>query len=213
MTQATDYTKLTLSDREHTSNGELEHVTIVMEDKETKQNSKWTKCKRSAMDTNKRFLNKVQSLNRIALAGIAVLAIAVLAIAVLGIFSVVATAVSSSEVHPSLDVKANTTQATRLDMEPALRETTGFKELEVSTEENITKASKISSDSFHQQAELETQVSNRPENTEKRFDELKSNGDEKRKDLSKKVNRTEQNANYPHIRVERVDTELEDLYE
>ncbi len=102
-----------------------------------------------------------------------------LAIAVLGIFSVVATAVSSSEVHPSLDVKANTTQvneiqATKLDMEAALRETTGFnKELEVSTRENITnlKASKISSDLFHQQAELETQVANRPENTVKRVDD------------------------------------------
>ncbi len=46
MTQATDYTKLPPSDREDTSNGELEHVTFVMEDKETEceeKKSKWTK--------------------------------------------------------------------------------------------------------------------------------------------------------------------------
>ena len=128
MTQATDYTKLTLSDKEHTSNGELEQVTFVMEDKETEckeHKSKWTgKCRRFAMDTKKQFLNKVQNLNRRKTAGIA--AVTVLA-TVLGIF--VMSTVSSNEMHASLDEKielVNTTQegkneALRLEIE-ALRE-------------------------------------------------------------------------------------------
>ncbi len=113
MTEATDYTKLTLSDREHTSNGELEHATFVMEDKETEckeKKSKWIKCKRFAMDTKKRFLNKVQNLNRRETAGIAVL------VTVLVLF--IMSAVSSSEVHSSLDEKIeliNTTQAVEIE--------------------------------------------------------------------------------------------------
>ncbi len=60
----TEYTKLTLSDREHTSNGEMEHVTFIMEDKETickEQQSKWTKC---SEDTKKQILNKVHNLSQ-----------------------------------------------------------------------------------------------------------------------------------------------------
>ena len=157
MTQATDYTKLTLSDRENTSNGELEHVILVMEDKESER-------------------NKVQN-NRRKIAGIAAVTVLVTVLVI--------SAVSSSEVHT----------------EAALRE-------KFNDYHNQTGIG-----SFHQ---LETQVANnatRLEHTVKNVDELKSNTDEKRKDLSKEVNRTDQNTKYPHKRFERVDKELENLYE
>ena len=113
MTQATDYTKLTLSDRENTSNGELDRVTFVMEDKGSEQKEQKSKWKKFALD-------KVHNLKR---AGIAI---------VLGlgfILLIVRSEVSSHEAHVSLKetiVKANTTQAIendamRLEME-ALRE-------------------------------------------------------------------------------------------
>ncbi len=180
MTQATDYTKLT---RENTSNGELQHIILVMEDKESEQISQF---KRLAMDTMKRFLNKVQHFNR--LAGIATVVIFLL---------FVVSAVYNAKLQP------NTTEVSS--------------QQEVSmSRQNIS--SKISCDSFHQ---LETQGANNAtqlvnEHTVKRVDELKCKGDEKRKninDLSKEVNATDQNTNYPHLRVERVDTELESLYE
>ncbi|XP_064402151.1 uncharacterized protein LOC135347939 [Halichondria panicea] len=259
MTQATDYTKLALSDRENTSNEE-EHVTFVMEDKESErkeQKSKWTQCKRFAMDTKKRFLNKVQ--NNLG--------------TVLGLFFLIvmsAVFISLREVHASLEEKnekANTTQSIEIE---ALREQTkarfesmqslninqskvidslnttliealariseltkkselqfttvndtiqsGFKELEVSTGENITKASKISSDLFHQ---LETQVANNAtllEHTVKRVDELKQDKSDTDEEVGKNINELsqrmdtiEQNTEKYRKRFERVDTELENL--
>ena len=268
MTQATDYTKLALSDRENTSNGE-EHVTFVTEDKESErkeQKSKWTQCKRFAM---KQFLNKVHN-NRRSIA-------TVLGLFLLIVVIIVVSAVYILEVHTSLEEKsekANTTQAIEIE---ALREKiidyhqqteakfesmqsliiyqskvidslntsltealaciseltkkrelqfttvndtiqSGLKELEVSTRENITKASKISSDLFHQ---LETQVANNAtllEHTVKRVDELKQDKSDTDEEVGKNINELsqrmdtiEQNTEKYRKRFERVDTELENL--
>ncbi|XP_064402102.1 paramyosin-like [Halichondria panicea] len=112
MTQATDYTKLTLSDTENTSNGEL---TFVMEDKESEQKeqkSMWTQCKKFAVD-KKRFFNKLQNLNRREIAGIAA---ATVLVSVVVFF--VMSEVRSREAHNSLKetiVKANATQAIEND--------------------------------------------------------------------------------------------------
>ena len=94
----------------------------------------------------------------------------------------------------------------------------GLKELEVSTRENITKASKISSDLFHQ---LETQVANNAtllEHTVKRVDELKQDKSDTDEEVGKNINEfsqrmdtTEQNTEKYRKRFERVDTELENL--
>ncbi len=101
MTQVTKYSKVPISDMENTSNGELEHVTLVMKDKETKhkkQKSKSTQCKQ--------FCNK----KNLGIAGIA----AVLLGIILLILLIVMSLVSSREVHDTLKetiVKAIANQA------------------------------------------------------------------------------------------------------
>ncbi len=217
------------------------------------------------MDTKKRFLNKVQNLNRRETAGIA--GVAAVTVLVLYIMS----AVSSSEVHTSLNEKielVNTTQAIEIEalrkkFEDYQQQTeakfelmlsmhnksnaidslnttvtealasisehnrkselqftivndtiqSGLKELEVSTRENITKASKISgsSDSFHQLANNATRLV-------KRVDELKKEKSDTDKkvgmnitELSQRMETTEHNTKDSRKRFERVDKELEKL--